>query len=72
MTQPKQSQREVPQECRDGVSHTCRGQYVGLEEFDYELWDVYFGPAKLGRFHERKIRIEDAFGKLRRITRMSN
>jgi putative transposase len=53
------------------VSSTCIGQYVGLEEIDHEVWDVYFGPLKLGRLHERKMRIEDAFGKLQRHQRSS-
>ena len=30
------------------------------------LWDVYFGPLKLGRLHERQMRIEDAYGRLKR------
>jgi hypothetical protein len=30
------------------VTHTLAGGYVGLEEVDDGLWDVYFGPVKLG------------------------
>ena len=52
------------------VSSTCIGQYVGLEEVD-QMGDVYFGPLKLGRFHERKMRIEDAFGRLQRHSKSS-
>ncbi len=48
------------------VSQTCHGQYIGLEEVDHQLWNVYFGPVKLGRFHERNMKIEDEFGRLRR------
>jgi putative transposase len=48
------------------VSIVCAGEYVGLEEIDDRLWDVYFGPLKLGRLHERQMRIEDAYGRLRR------
>jgi putative transposase len=48
------------------VSHTCAGQYVGLEEIDDGIWNVYFGPLKLGRFLERHMRIEDAYGRLKR------
>jgi len=39
---------------------------VGLEEIDDGIWNVYFGPHKLGRLHERHMRIEDALGKLKR------
>lgn len=48
------------------VSHTCVGEYVGLEEIDNGVWNVYFGPLTLGRFLERHMRIEDAYGRLTR------
>jgi transposase InsO family protein len=48
------------------VSHTCVGEYVGLEEIDDGVWNVYFGPLKLGRLLERHMRIEDAYGRLKR------
>ena len=48
------------------VSITCVGEYVGLEEVDDGIWNVYFGPLLLGRLHERLMRIEDAFGRLNR------
>ncbi len=48
------------------VSITCIGEYVGLEEVDDGIWNVYFGPLLLGRLHERLMRIEDAFGSLNR------
>lgn len=48
------------------VSTTLAGDYVGLEEVDNNLWDVWFGPMRIGRFHERLFRIEDAYGRLRR------
>ena len=48
------------------VSITCVGEYVGLEEIDDGVWNVYFGPLKLGRLLERHMRIEDAFGRLNR------
>jgi putative transposase len=48
------------------VSHVCVGDYVGLEEIDDGVWNVYFGPLKLGRFRERHLRIEDAYGRLQR------
>jgi putative transposase len=46
------------------VSHVCVGAYVGLEEIDDGVWNVYFGPLKLGRLLERHMRIEDAYGRL--------
>jgi putative transposase len=48
------------------VSITCVGEYVGLEEIDDGIWNVYFGPLLLGRLHERLMRIEDAFGRITR------
>jgi transposase InsO family protein len=48
------------------VSHVCIGEYVGLEEIDDGVWNVYFGPLKLGRLLERHMRIEDAYGRLKR------
>jgi transposase InsO family protein len=48
------------------VSITCAGEYVGLEEIDDGIWNVYFGPLKLGRLLERHMRIEDAYGRLKR------
>lgn len=48
------------------VSTVCIGEYVGLEEIDDGVWDVYFGPLRLGRLHDRLMRIEDAYGRLRR------
>jgi transposase InsO family protein len=48
------------------VSVCCAGEYVGLEEIDDGVWNVYFGPLKLGRLHERHMRIEDANGHLLR------
>ncbi len=48
------------------VSITCVGEYVGLEEIDDGVWNVYFGPLKLGRLLERHMRIKDAYGRLKR------
>jgi len=45
------------------VSHVLGGELVGLEEVDNDLWNVYFGPLWLGRFHEKELRIEDALGR---------
>jgi putative transposase len=49
------------------VSTTCAGLYVGLEEIDHGLWDVYLGPVTLGRLFEETLRIEDHLGRLKRI-----
>jgi putative transposase len=48
------------------VSICCAGEYVGLEEIDNAIWNVYFGPVKLGRLIEEQMRIEDESGKLLR------
>jgi transposase InsO family protein len=48
------------------VSHVCVGEYVGLEEIADGIWNVYFGPLKLGRLLERHMRIEDVYGRLKR------
>lgn len=45
------------------VSHVLGEEYVGLEEIDNGLWEVYFGPLRLGRFDERDFRIEDNRGR---------
>jgi transposase InsO family protein len=48
------------------VSIVCAGEYVGLEEIDDGIWNVFFGPLKIGRLHERHMRIEDEYGRLNR------
>jgi len=50
------------------VTHTLAGEYVGLEEVGDGLWDVYFGPLKLGRLNERRLQIEDHNGRFVRKT----
>jgi transposase InsO family protein len=45
------------------VSQTLGGEWIGLTEIDDGEWDVYFGPLRLGRFHERTRQIEDALGR---------
>lgn len=50
------------------VTHTLAGEYVGLEEVGDGLWDVYFGPLKLGRLDERRRQIEDHKGRFARKT----
>ena len=49
------------------ASTTCAGLYVGLEEIDHGLWDVYLGPVKLGRLFEETLWIEDHLGRLKRV-----
>ena len=55
------------------VTHTLEREYVGLEEVDDGIWDVYFGPVRLGRMDERTLRIEDYRGRLtrKRVSPMS-
>ena len=48
------------------VSIVCVGEYVGLEEIADGIWNVYFGPLRLGRLSERHMRIEDEYGRLYR------
>lgn len=48
------------------VTTAVIGDYVGLEEVDDGVWDVYYSILKLGRLHERHMRIEDHLGKLAR------
>jgi putative transposase len=45
------------------VSQTLGEELIGLVEIDDGEWDVYFGPLRLGRFHERTLLIEDALGR---------
>jgi hypothetical protein len=48
------------------VSHVLATEFVGFEEVDDDLWNVYFGPVWLGRFHEKELKIEDALGRKQR------
>jgi putative transposase len=48
------------------VSIVCTHEYVGLEEIDNGIWNVYFGSLKLGSLIEKELRIEDAYGLWRR------
>jgi hypothetical protein len=45
------------------VSQTLGGEVLGFVEIDDGEWDVYFGPLRLGRFHERTALIEDVLGR---------
>jgi hypothetical protein len=51
------------------VSHVLGAEYVALEEVDDGLWTVCFGPLVLGRFDERRRRVEDPAGYTSRIPR---
>jgi len=42
------------------VSTVLIGEDVGLEPIDDGLWDLHFGPVRLGRFDERRHRIHPA------------
>ncbi len=44
------------------ITHTLEGEYVGLEEVDDGVWDVYFGTVRLGQMDERTFTIQDALG----------
>jgi putative transposase len=48
------------------VSHTCVGEYVGLEAIDDGVWNVDLGPLTRGRRLARHIRIADVYGRLKR------
>ena len=45
------------------VSHVLGTEYVGLEEVGDGIWDVHFGPLRLGQMDERTRKIEDALGR---------
>jgi putative transposase len=51
------------------VTSALVGEYVGLEAVEDGQWDVYFGVKRLGRLHERHMRIEDDYGRLKRCDR---
>lgn len=48
------------------LSSVLEGENIGLEQIDDGVWNVYFGPMKLGRLLERHMRIEDDLGRLKR------
>jgi transposase InsO family protein len=41
------------------VSHVLAEEYVAFEEVAAGLWQVYFGPLRIGRFHEPLLKIVD-------------
>jgi putative transposase len=42
------------------VSTVLIGEDVGLEPIDDGIWDLHFGPVRLGRFDERRHRVQPA------------
>lgn len=38
------------------IGYLLRGEWVGLELIGEGLWDVYFGPIRLGSFDEREVK----------------
>lgn len=48
------------------ASHLFAALELGFEEIDDGLWNVYFGPVWLGRFHEAVGRIVDTLGRVTR------
>jgi putative transposase len=47
------------------LSHVLAEEYVGLEEIDDAIWNVYFGSFLLGRFDERERHIHGAHNRNR-------
>jgi len=45
---------------RLSVSTVLIGEEVGLEPIDDGLWDLHFGPVRLGRFDEHRHRVQPA------------
>lgn len=45
---------------RVNVGGVLEEEYVGLEAIDNGVWDVYFGPVRLGVLKEVEMKIEDA------------
>ncbi|MGH9194591.1 MAG: integrase core domain-containing protein, partial [Acidimicrobiia bacterium] len=56
------------------ISHVLKKQFVGLEEVGDGIWDVYFGAVRLGQFHCRDYKLEDALGRRarKRVSPMSS
>ena len=45
------------------VSTVCYGEHLGLEAIANGIWNVWFGPVKLGRFIEEDMHIVDLYGR---------
>ena len=63
MTCPQLLDYPQCESCAKNASTVCAGEYVGLEEIDEGIWNVYFGPLTLGRLHKCHPRIEDEYGR---------
>lgn len=53
----------------DGVDNGCHKTYrqaCGLEELGDGIWRIYFRQKMLGYFDEKKLRIMDELGRLKR------
>jgi hypothetical protein len=48
------------------VTRTLEQEYIGFEEVDWGIWDVYFAHVKIGRFYEDLMRLVDNAGNFRR------
>lgn len=48
------------------ISTVLIGEEIGLEPLEDGIWDLYFGPVRLGRFDEHRRRIEPAGHRIRR------
>lgn len=48
---------------RLAVTHALRQQPIGLEPIDDGVWEVWFGPLRLGRMDERQLTITDRSSK---------
>jgi transposase InsO family protein len=48
------------------LSSALIGEIVGLENVDEGQWDVYYGALRLGRLHDKHMRIEDHMARLHR------
>lgn len=42
------------------ISTVLRREHIGFEPIDDGIWDVHFGPVRLGRFDEHRHRVEPA------------
>ena len=43
------------------VGNVLKGEHVGMEEIDDGIWDVYFGPVRLGGFNMRD-KVKNKYG----------
>jgi len=43
------------------ISHLLEDEYIGLNEIDDGIWEVYFGPMRLGTLDERATRGSSSF-----------